>query len=66
MASLNPLGRRKLDPFPTDFMSRLTLEEQATLMLQIATSKTIGGGRRSTLEQPGVEHPALTDYVLDV
>lgn len=39
-ARLNQQVRRNVERFPADFMFRLSLEEQESLMLQSATSKT--------------------------
>ncbi|HLF12110.1 MAG TPA: ORF6N domain-containing protein [Gammaproteobacteria bacterium] len=45
-ARLNEAVKRNAERFPEDFMFRLTGEEYATLISQIATSKPGRGGRR--------------------
>lgn len=57
-ARLNQQARRNRDRFPEDFAFQLTPEEFAGLMLQIATSKKMRGGRRK-LPLAFTEHGAI-------
>lgn len=54
----NEQVRRNVARFPSDFMFRLTAEEDAALRSQIATSKTGRGGRRY-LPYAFTEHGAI-------
>jgi hypothetical protein len=55
---LNQQVTRNQERFPTDFMFQLTPDEQASLRLQIATSKPGRGGRRY-LPYAFTEHGAI-------
>jgi hypothetical protein len=55
---LNQQVKRNQERFPVDFMFRLTARELAGLRLQIATTKTGRGGRRS-LPYAFTEHGAI-------
>jgi len=55
---LNQQVKRNVKRFPADFVFRLTAEELAALMLQIATSKKGRGGRRK-LPYAFTEHGAI-------